>query len=116
MARNDFLPVTDDRPKKSTKKQVIWTAVITVIVVFFTIPLVYGLGYHNEYNYAITGSVIVMMISIGLTFFLNLGILLLKSIEWKEPEKCDRTLHYFYLTILVLTLVGLTAGITGLVD
>jgi hypothetical protein len=56
-----------------------------------------------------------MLITIGLTFFLTLGILLLKSIDWKEPDKCEKTLHYFYLAILVLSIVGVFSGIIGLI-
>jgi magnesium-transporting ATPase (P-type) len=115
MAQNDFLPVTDDRPKKSVKKQIIWASVITLFIGFWALVLIASFpDYDNNFRYA-KGSTIIMLISVGITFFLTLGMLLLKSIEWKEPEKCERTLHYFYLAILVLSIVGIFSGILGLI-
>jgi hypothetical protein len=132
MADNDFLPVTDDKPKKSVKKQIIWTVVITLVLGFIAYlglinttehNRVYDkeyLAHHANNNLRIifreitTNSTRIMLITVCFTFFLTLGMLLLKSIEWKEPEKCEKTLHYFYLAILVLSIVGIFTGIAGL--
>jgi H+/Cl- antiporter ClcA len=121
MAHNDFIPVTDEQPKKSVKKQMTWTAIITVVISCFAYILIYnGRQYHNfpssqSYFYEWTTiTTIVLLIVVGLIFFLTLGILLLKSIEWKDPKKCEKTLHYFYLALLVLSMVGVFSGIVGL--
>ena len=120
MAHNDFLPIEDNTSKKSIKKQIIWTTLITIVLGFFALfGVIEGYARNVEYqswyfDHA-TSAVIIMLITAGLTFFLILSILLLKSIEWKDPIKCENTLHYFYLAILVLTIVGIFSGIVGLI-
>ncbi|MDR1182636.1 MAG: hypothetical protein LBL13_11720 [Bacteroidales bacterium] len=135
MAHNDFLPVEDNiSSKKSVKKQIIWTVVIIILAFFLgalSIGGTYGFetreritayckkcsSYVEDYIYQVsTGAVIVMLITIGLTFFFTLGMLLIQSIDWKEPEKCKKYLRCFHIAILILTICGIAAGITGLVD
>jgi uncharacterized membrane protein YfcA len=109
MAHNDYLPITDETQKKSKKNEIIWTTLITIFLGFWAVVLIF------DFDRDLTkGSTIVMLISTGFTFFLILGIMLLKSIKWAEPEKCEKTLHYFYLIILVLSIVGIFSGIIGL--
>jgi Sec-independent protein secretion pathway component TatC len=116
MAHNDFMQVTDDKPKKSVKKQIIWTTVITLILGFFAFLEIICYNHHYKIdNYEIINGVTLMLVSIGCIFFMTLFILLMNSIEWQEPEKCKKTLHYFYLAILVLSIVGLVSGITALI-
>ena len=120
MAHNDFMPVTENPPKRSKKKEIIWVTVITIFLVLGALVLILNCRYRyveKPTNYIpeyTKVSTIIMLITIGITFFLTLGMLLLKSIEWKDPEKCERILHYFYLAILVLSIAGIASGITGL--
>ncbi|MDR1348063.1 MAG: hypothetical protein LBJ63_06515 [Prevotellaceae bacterium] len=121
MAHNDFLPVEDNiSSKKSVKKQIIWTAAITILLGVLALAAIEERTYHDVSNQsgfyeATTNSTIVMLITIGFTFFLILGMLLLKSIEWQYPEKREKTLHFFYLAILVLSIIGIFLGIIGLI-